>query len=40
MIRQKVLDSEIGRVYPLDQISEAARHADAVARQGKVLVRL
>jgi NADPH:quinone reductase-like Zn-dependent oxidoreductase len=40
MIRQGVLSSEIGRVFPLDQISEAASHADAVARQGKVLVRL
>lgn len=40
MIRRGVLSSEIGRVYPLDEILEAAKHADAVARQGKVLVRL
>ncbi len=40
MIRQGVLSSEIGQVYPLEQIAEAARQADSVARQGKVLVRL
>jgi NADPH:quinone reductase len=40
MIRQGVLSSEIGRIYPLEEISEAAKQADAVARQGKVLVRL
>lgn len=40
MIRQNVLSSQIGQVYPLDQIAEAAREADAVARKGKVLVRL
>jgi NADPH:quinone reductase-like Zn-dependent oxidoreductase len=40
MIRQSVLSSEIGRVYPLEEIPEAAKQADAVARHGKVLVRL
>ncbi len=40
MMRKKVLTSEIGRVYPLDEITEAARHADTVARHGKVLLRL
>jgi NADPH:quinone reductase len=40
MIRQGVLSSEIGRIYPLDEIVDAAREADAVARHGKVLVRL
>jgi NADPH:quinone reductase-like Zn-dependent oxidoreductase len=40
MIRQGVLSSEIGRIYPLDEISEATKHADTVARHGKVLVRL
>jgi NADPH:quinone reductase-like Zn-dependent oxidoreductase len=40
MIRKDVLSSEIGRVYPLDEIVEAAKQADAVGRQGKVLVRL
>ena len=40
MMRKKVLTSEIGRVYPLDEITEAARHADTIARHGKVLLRL
>jgi len=40
MIRRGVLNSEIGRIVPLQQISEAVRHADSVGRQGKVLVRL
>jgi NADPH:quinone reductase-like Zn-dependent oxidoreductase len=40
MIRQGVLNSDIGRVYPLDEIVDAARQADAVARHGKVMVRL
>lgn len=40
MIRQGVLSSDIGTVYSLDEIVEAARKADQVARHGKVLVRL
>lgn len=40
MIRKGVLDSEIGRTYPLSEIHEAVTQADAVARQGKVLLRL
>jgi NADPH:quinone reductase len=40
MIRQGVLSSEIGRVYALEEVREAAREADAVARLGKILVRL
>jgi NADPH:quinone reductase-like Zn-dependent oxidoreductase len=40
MIRQGVLSSEIGRVFALDEIAEAAEQADAVARHGKVLIRL
>jgi NADPH:quinone reductase-like Zn-dependent oxidoreductase len=39
MIRQKVLSSEIGRIFPLAEIREAARLADSVGRHGKVLVR-
>jgi NADPH:quinone reductase-like Zn-dependent oxidoreductase len=39
MIRQHVLSSEIGRIYPLSEIKEATREADAVGRRGKVLVR-
>ena len=40
LIRQGVLRSEIGRVYPLAEIKEAAREAGIVGRQGKVLIRL
>lgn len=40
MIRQDVLSSQIGQVYPLEQIVDAAKQADAVARQGKILIRL
>jgi NADPH:quinone reductase-like Zn-dependent oxidoreductase len=40
LIRRGVLRSDIGRVYPLGEIVEAAKQADSVARQGKVLVRL
>jgi NADPH2:quinone reductase len=39
MIRKGILSSEIGRIYPLGEITEAARHADTVGRHGKVLVR-
>jgi NADPH:quinone reductase-like Zn-dependent oxidoreductase len=40
LIRREVLRSEIGQVYPLDQIVQAAREAEMVGRHGKVLVRL
>jgi NADPH:quinone reductase-like Zn-dependent oxidoreductase len=40
MIRKGVLHSEIGRTYPLDEIVDAVRHAETVARQGKLLIRL
>ena len=40
LIRKGVLHSEIGRTYPLDEIVDAARHAETIARQGKVLIRL
>jgi NADPH:quinone reductase len=40
LIRQGVLRSEIGEVFPLTEINEAARQAGIVGRQGKVLVRL
>jgi NADPH:quinone reductase len=40
LIRQGVLRSEIGQVYPLSEIKEAAREAAIVGRQGKVLLRL
>ena len=40
LIRKGVLHSEIGRTFPLDQIVDAARHAETVGRHGKVLVRI
>ncbi len=40
LVRRGVLDSEIGRVYPLDQIAEAAQEVETVARRGKVLVQI
>jgi NADPH:quinone reductase-like Zn-dependent oxidoreductase len=40
MIRKGVLSSEIGQVYNLEEVGEAAQQADSVARHGKVLVRL
>jgi NADPH:quinone reductase len=40
LVRQGTLRSEIGRIYPLDQIHQAVEEADTVARQGKVLLRL
>ena len=40
LIRQGVLRSEIGQVYPLAEIKEAAHEAGIIGRQGKVLVRL
>jgi NADPH:quinone reductase-like Zn-dependent oxidoreductase len=40
LIRQGVLNSEIGQVFPLDRIGEAARAAETVGRQGKILVKL
>src|SRR5262249_16375002 len=38
LIRQQVLHSQIGQVYPLERIAEAAPHAETVARQGQVLI--
>jgi NADPH2:quinone reductase len=40
LIRQGVLSSEIGRVFPLAEIAQAATEAALVGRPGKVLVRL
>ncbi len=40
MIRKGVLASEIGRTYPLAELGEAVKEADAVGRHGKVLLRL
>jgi NADPH:quinone reductase-like Zn-dependent oxidoreductase len=38
--RQGILHSEIGKVFPLGKIQEAAREAATVGRQGKTLLRL
>ncbi len=40
LIRQGVLSSQIGPSFDLDEIREAARRADSIARGGKVLLRL
>ncbi len=38
--RKGVLHSEIGQIFPLDEIQAAAREAATVGRQGKTLLRL
>lgn len=40
MIRKGVLASEIGRTYPLVELADAVKQADAVGRHGKILLRL
>ena len=40
LIRQGVLRSEIGQIYPLREIQAAAREAATIGRQGKVLLKL
>jgi NADPH:quinone reductase-like Zn-dependent oxidoreductase len=40
LIRQGVLDSDIGQTFPLDQVATACEHAETVGRQGKVLLRI
>jgi NADPH:quinone reductase-like Zn-dependent oxidoreductase len=40
LIRQGVLSSHIGQSFDLDEIREAARQADTIARGGKVLLKL
>ena len=40
LIRKGVLRSDVGEVFPLAEINEAARLAGIVGRQGKVLLRL
>jgi NADPH:quinone reductase-like Zn-dependent oxidoreductase len=40
LIRQGILRSEIGQVYPLAQIKEAVGEAGVIGRQGKTLLRL
>ncbi len=40
MIRARVLETEVGRTFPLEAIGEAVREAEAVGRGGKVLLRI
>ncbi|MDG3002724.1 zinc-dependent alcohol dehydrogenase family protein [Paludisphaera mucosa] len=40
LIREGVLDADVGKTYPLDQVGEAVREAAAVGRGGKVLLRM
>jgi NADPH:quinone reductase len=40
LIRKGVLDTELGREFPLEAIGEAVREAESVARHGKVLLRI
>ncbi len=40
LIRQGVLDSQLGQTFPLAQVVDAARLAETVGRNGKVLLRI
>ena len=40
LIRLGVLNSEIGQIFPLDRITEAAQQAETTGRQGKVLLQI
>ncbi len=40
LIREDVLSSRIGTIYPLDRIQEATREAASIGRDGKTLLRL
>ena len=40
LIREGVLASEVGQSFPLDQITDAVRESNKVARAGKVLLRI
>jgi NADPH:quinone reductase-like Zn-dependent oxidoreductase len=40
LIRSGVLATQTGKTYPLDAVGEAAREAEAVGRQGKVLLTI
>jgi NADPH:quinone reductase-like Zn-dependent oxidoreductase len=40
LVRKGVLRSEIGRVFPLDEVGQATREAGIIGRHGKVLVSL
>jgi NADPH:quinone reductase-like Zn-dependent oxidoreductase len=40
LIRKGVLDTELGREYPLEAIGDAVREAGSVGRHGKILLRI
>jgi NADPH:quinone reductase-like Zn-dependent oxidoreductase len=40
LIREGVLQSNIGKIYPLDQIREAVRHAERAGKEGKILLKM
>ncbi|MCS6977481.1 MAG: zinc-dependent alcohol dehydrogenase family protein [Gemmatales bacterium] len=40
LMREKVLTTDIGAIYPLDQIAEAVRKAVEPGRSGKILLKL
>jgi hypothetical protein len=40
LMRAGVLTTEVGPSYPLEQVAEAVRKAEAPARKGKVLLRM
>jgi NADPH:quinone reductase-like Zn-dependent oxidoreductase len=39
LIRTGVLTSSIEAIFPLEQVQEAVRRAEAPGRQGKILLR-
>lgn len=40
LIREGVLQSEVGQTFAMDQIADAVRVADQPGRAGKILLRL
>jgi len=40
LIRRGVLETEVGREFPLDAVGEAVREAEGVGHRGKVLLRI
>jgi NADPH:quinone reductase len=40
LMREQVLTSEVATTYPLDQLAQAVRHVEQMARGGKVLLRI
>ena len=40
LMREKVVDTQIGASFPIEQVAEAVRQAEAPGRPGKVLLRI